>query len=421
MFDQSFSRRALERVLQKGDFRRIPAGDQEAFKNALLERAKTAAFSSFNEPANPLSSFNLKKKVVFHLPDLADELVARKLCANLTALAKPSNRGRSEIVGNLKLLLEEGVPYRVYRLDIKSFYESFDTLEVAAKIESFFAVSPHSKNLLKSLLSSHASIGGSGVPRGLALSAALSDLMMHDFDQCIFASHNVYFYARYVDDIIIITSSHEKVMTFSQLIEKSLPTGLKLNPNKRTIISAEKRVTPIKPTLAPKLVINFDYLGYRFSVHEPVLAGNKKPATYYRAVTVDVANGKVKKLKTRIVRSFLEFEKDGDWNLLFDRIKYLTHNFSVYNSKAGGQKLAGIYHSYPQVSDDASSLKELDKFLRHAVLSKSGKIFSKTTLKLKGPQKRALLAQSFAAGHKTKCFVYFSALRISQIQACWLN
>lgn len=421
VLDQSFSRRALERELQKGDFRGIATGNQETFKNALLTEAKAAAFSTFNKPANPLTFFSLKKKVVFQLPNLADELVVRKLCGNLKKLAKSTNRGRSEIVGNLILLLEEGVPYRVYRLDITSFYESFKAIEVAATIDSYSEVSPHSKNLLKSLLTSHASIGGSGVPRGLSLSAVLSDLMMQDFDQRTFSEHNVYFYARYVDDIIIITSSQEQITPFIEVIKKSLPSGLNLNPNKKTIITAEKRVTPVKPIPSPEPLLYFDYLGYRLSVHEPLFDNKKKPGAHYRIVTVDIASAKIKKLKTRIIRSFFDFEKNSNWNLLFDRIKYLTQNFSVYNSKTGGLKLAGIYHSYPQVSDNASSLKELDRFLRTAILSKSGKLFSKTALKLKGPQKRKLLAQSFVTGHATKSFVHFSALRISEIQKCWLN
>ena len=235
MYDQSFNRRTLERVLQKGDFRGIPAADHEVFKDERLASAEAAALSNFGTAPNPLASFHLKGKAIFCLPDLVSELVVRKLSANFKRLVKPNGRGRSVIVGNLHLLLEEGIPFRVYRLDIKSFYESFNTSEVAAKIDQLAELSPHSKSLVHSLLASHKTMGGSGVPRGLALGAILSDLMMEDFDRNIFSDHNVYFYARYVDDIIVITSCREQLRPFTHLIKAALPAGLELNPNKKTI------------------------------------------------------------------------------------------------------------------------------------------------------------------------------------------
>lgn len=393
--------------------------DHEKFKNAQLIGAEKAASHKFNAPLNPLESFLLKKKTVFRLPILGDDLVARKLCQNLKQNIGPSRKGRTSIVGNLRLLLEEGVPYRVYRLDVKSYYESFSRLEVMAKITGLSSLNPQSKELILELLRQHSGMGGTGVPRGLSLSAVLSDLMMEEFDQRTFSDHNVYFYARYVDDIVVMTSSKEHEKKFTRHIERTLPTGLTLNTAKKTIVTAQERVnTKKKPPQA--LVLSFDYLGYGFSVHEPK-NHLKNEGAHTRMVTVDIAASKVKKIKTRVARSFLAFERNSDWLLLLDRIKFLTQNFSVYNSKAGSKKLAGIYYSYPQVSDDAQSLKVLDKFLRNSILAKAGKISSKTSWLLTGPNKRELLAQSFVRGHKSKNFVYFPAHRISEIQKCWTN
>jgi Reverse transcriptase (RNA-dependent DNA polymerase) len=421
MYDQSFNRHTLERVLIKGDFLGIAAVDHDAFKRDRLAEAETAALSIFNAPLNPLDSFHLKGKDVFCLPKLANELVVRKLSANLKRLVKPHNRGRSAIVGNLHLLLEEGIPFRVYRLDVKSFYESFGTLEVASKIDGLPELSPHSKILLHSILASHKGIGGSGVPRGLSLSATLADLVMNDFDKSIFSERNVYYYARYVDDIIIITSCQEQTRDFMRLIESALPIGLTINSNKKTIADAVKRVAPTEQSHNLPPLLRFDYLGYCFSVCEPTKQNRKNNNAHFRTVTVDIAASKIKKIKTRIVRSFLEFTRTGDWPLLFSRIQFLTQNFSVYNSKVGTKKLAGIYHSYPQVSATAESLVELDRFLRNATLSTTGKIFSVVNSQLTGKQKRSILTQSFVRGHASKSFVYFPGQRMKEIQECWKN
>jgi Reverse transcriptase (RNA-dependent DNA polymerase) len=421
VYDQSFSKRTLERVLQKSDFRKITAITQPAFKATQLKNAMVAADSIFSKPENPLISFNLMKKNVYKFSKLPDELVARKLCENLKNLVESNKSDRASIVKNLQILLEEGIPYRIYRLDIKSFYESFYKTELIDKVDSIVDLSPQSKVLIKSLLTSHASIGGSGVPRGLALSAVLSDLMMNDFDTSTFTNPCVYFYARYVDDIIILTSGQEKSIEFINCIEMNLPSGLKLNEYKKSVVGASKRVDPGKIHPSTEL-FSFDYLGYLFNVYEPVRDKSfKRPTDQSRLVSIDIANSKIKKIKTRIVRSFLQFQKNSDWNLLLDRIKFLTQNFSVYNNKAGSKKLAGIYHSYPQVTFNAKGLKDLDGFMIKAVLSKTGKLFANTGSMLNGSQKRKLLGQSFRGGHESKNFVHFSALRISQIQECWKN
>jgi hypothetical protein len=130
--------------------------------------------------------------------------------------------------------------------------------------------------------------------------------------------------------------------------------------------------------------------------------------------------GKDQTNETRIVRSFLSYAKSNDWGLLRDRVAFLTQNFSVYNPKAGGKKIAGIYHSYPLVSEGAAGLKELDRFLRNAVLSKNGRVFPVTNAMLSAHQKRQLLTRSFAKGHSSRSFVHFSTTRISQIQSCWI-
>lgn len=381
-----------------------------------------SALSNFNSPNLPLSVFQLFKKNVYQLPKIEDELVARKLTQNLKRFVIPPKEGRTQIVSNLALLLSEGVPYRVYRLDVRSFYESFDRSEVVGALNQLQRLSPQSKNLIEILLKSHAEMGGTGVPRGLSLSAILSDLLMHDFDLLIQSYEDTFYYSRYVDDIVIVTSTRETPDRFIADVKKALPTGLGLNPNKRQIVDAKDKVAPVKPLNSSSAKHNFDYLGYSFLICDPVKQNNKpKNGEYHRDVTVDIGLSKVKKLKTRIVRSFLDFSCNGDWSLLQDRIAFLTQNFSVHNPKAGEKKLAGIFHSYPLLTNEAIALQELDRFLRNAVLSKNGRSISKSSALLNAPQRRQLLKYSFVRGHANKTFVHFHSTRISDIQNCWVN
>lgn len=422
MYDQSFSKRTLARVFEKLDFIGIKThADLETFRENILNKAVDSAASGFVKTANPLVSFPLNGRQIFMFHSLWEEIVARKLNSNIKKTSKATSRGRSQIVSNLRLLLEEGVPFRVYRLDVKSFYESFRVSHVISKVGEIAELSPQSKRLMHDLLACHAALGGAGIPRGLALSAALSDHLMQDFDHMVSGHPEVFFFSRYVDDIIVVTSAREDATIFVRRLENMLPPGLHLNPVKRQVVEAKDRVNPTKPSDATVHLFRFDYLGYSFQISEPLRDKSKSPGDHHRTVVVDIAEKKRIRFKTRISRSFFDFTKTGDWLLLRDRIKFLTNNFSVYNAKAGGKKIAGIFHSYPLASSDAEGMAALDDFLKNAILSKIGRISSLSAPKLTATQKRELLSNSFVNGHSKGSFVYFSGSRLKQIQMCWKN
>ena len=148
MYDQSFCHRSLDKEIRKSDFRRIPKSDQNTFRKTLLAEAVAAASNSFGTPANPLHSFPLKRKEIYGFAQLSHDLVSRKLCSNLKRILPPALIGRSQIISNLQLLLEEGVPYRVYRLDVKNFYESFNQNQLLREIKELQRLSPRSKSLI---------------------------------------------------------------------------------------------------------------------------------------------------------------------------------------------------------------------------------------------------------------------------------
>jgi hypothetical protein len=175
-------------------------------------------------------------------------------------------------------------------------------------------------------------------------------------------------------------------------------------------------VAPVTPK------ISFDYLGYAFSVYEPVKVPNKKKGQYFRDVVVDIAGSKVRRMKTRIVRSLMDFVATGDFDLLRLRIKFLTSNFSVKDFRRDRSKLAGIHYSYPELTDPANSgLRELDKFLTNALLSKNGRVFAKSTAALTPDLRRLLLKHSFVRGHQERSMVHFHPTTIRKIQECWKN
>lgn len=390
--------------------------DQDAFKAGMAQAATLSALSNFGG-TNPILRFHLKRKAAYRIRTLPDEIVVRKLALNIKKITKPRRSDRSEIVSNLCRFLEEGVPYRIYRLDVKSYYESFKHSDIRERLLSLPDLCPLDRRHLDALLGHFSTLGGTGLPRGMAISAIVSDALMADFDSWVLSNPSVYFFGRYVDDIVIVTNLTEDPSVFLGQVKKMLPDGLALNEMKLSVSTLRERPQQIKAAL-PLHKCDVDYLGYRFSVFDPSetsIAGKKG----FRLVAVEVAPSKVERFKTRIVRSFRDFSKTGDSGSLVDRIKFLTSNFSVYDRTTCKRKLAGIYYGYPLLSVNSDSLEQLDKFLRNAVLSSKGRVFKESSPALTSTVKRTLLSLSFRAGHKEHRFVHFSSSRICQIQECW--
>jgi hypothetical protein len=423
MFDQSCNPVTLSAVMRRGDFHKVPKPVREIFRDATVQAANQAASSHF-EGLNPIKKFHLKKKASYRISTLANDLVVRKITFNLRRLIKRQISDRTRIVKNLCHFLEEGVPYKVYRLDIKSFYESFSLPEVKKQIDSVRKLPPQSKKLLNLLFDHYQSIGGVGLPRGMALSADLSDFLMADFDEWVIGSPVVYYYGRYVDDILVITNQSENQEDFLSQLSKKLPSGLRFNEKKTSVSFVDKKTevqkgdrNGLKPK--PKFKFSLDYLGYQFSIFDPASSTVARNDGCHRLVKIDIAPEKIAKIKRRIVRTFLDFYKTRDQGLLIDRIKYLTSNFYVVDKRTGKRQLSGIYYGYPVLSMNSESLAELDCFLRNAILSKRGRLFSKTAPMIDSKLKRTLLSHSFVTGHEAKRFVYFSLMKIGEIQRCW--
>jgi len=426
MYDSSFSKESMVRLLRKGDFSNGMTSDEiESFKNQTLNEAIASAHTNFGG-SNPIEVFHLKKKNAYKLKKLSDDLVVRKISLNLKKVIKKKPKSRSFLVGVLKNFLSEGVPYRVYRLDIKSFYESISIQELEKKLLQLEELSPLSKALLQNLSGYYSVLGGNGVPRGMAISAILSNYFMSSFDNHVFNLPFVYYYGRYVDDIVIVSNLKEDKGTFLAGLKENLaPLGLSLNNKKTDTKEASKKIKivqhpkpPNSGTAHPNLLFAFEYLGYHFRVYDPV-ENSPEALGKFRITKIDIADSKLKKLKKRIIRSLLDFQRNPDEDLLIDRIKFLTSNFSIYDKNTGKKKMSGIYHSYPLLTANSESLAELDNFLRVAFLSKNGRLFSRTAPILDHKLKKKILSHSFSQGHTLKKFVYFTALRISQIQKCW--
>jgi len=254
--------------------------------------------------------------------------------------------------------------------------------------------------------------GKSGVPRGMNISATMSELYMRKFDRWVRSYDSVYYYARFVDDIIIFSNSlPDSLKLISSLNSqlKDLAEGLTINYNKTELFDG-KTIENLDIENGKKLIKKhkLDYLGYAFKVEN----GRSKN----RKLIVSIAEKKVTKIKTRVVKAFLDFSKNKNFGLLEKRIHFLTGNYSIRKSEEGNSLRAGIYYNYLQVTDNLV-FSELNQLLRKSIFSKTPKFGGK--IGLSPLQKDRLSKYCFLAGFENKTYYEFTYPQMQEIIKCW--
>lgn len=410
-YDHSYSKDNLSKYFLNSEIAKFPAAQRNQQRETISNKAYQDVQRHLRN-VNLLRKVTINNKSAYTINLLEHNLIVRKLHQNLRKSFYYSAPNRHTIIKNLLSLLREATPYNVYRLDIQSFFESVDKNTLFEHLDNNYFLCAYSKKILKELFKQFESLGGSGIPRGLSISNILSDIYMQSFDQAISKNNVVFYYRRYVDDIIIITSCKEDKDSFLTHLSSELPKGLIFNSDdKFQFISISKNIN----NNSLPLNYRFDYLGYSFSIE------NNHSKDKNRAIKIDIANNKIKKIKTKIIRAFIAFSKDQNFEILIERLLFLSTNFSIYDRNKGRKKLSGIYYNYPELSENNESLLELDQYLRTLILSKATFKHLNISSKLSKNQKRKLLSLSFFKSHTNRSFNYFSGQRIKVLKECWKN
>ncbi|MFY7808463.1 MAG: antiviral reverse transcriptase Drt3a [Fimbriimonadaceae bacterium] len=269
MYDLTMHARSIARHFLPGDFIADPSLLKEPDLRAVVDNAVKIGTNGFSTVAVMKSS--LRGKVVHQVTDMAQLLVLRHVSKNIRRITGAKQDNRQFIIECIRTMLREGTAYRVYKFDIKSFYESanIETILDRLKVEEGF--SGQSAIALDTFFALVKASGISGLPRGLGLSATLAEYLLRPFDESITDMPHVWFYARFVDDIFIVTSGREDRGEFVRHAEASLPSGLEFN-QKSEVLNFEKLV---KNQTGPAHAI--DFLGYRFHVSRPVRSSTNRP------------------------------------------------------------------------------------------------------------------------------------------------
>lgn len=415
LLDFSFNEQSLRKTLRRFDFYRKPSLERITAENAWIDQALSVVANQFKQPPT-VRKLKLGAKDAYSLK-AGELLLSRKLAFDLKAASQVVSPNRFQIIRCVRSLLEEGVPFNVGRYDIRSFFESISLSLALGAIKDVSSLPFFHTQLIHKLLT-HLDLlyPQSGQLRGITISAVVSDLVMRNFDDKLVEHREVFFYARYVDDIIVVSAPTMSGSSLLDLTNSSLPSGLSLNAKKTQflIINGAK-----KQGISSPKTLNF--LGYEFGIYEQ----RKNSSLGIRKVKIDIEIRKEKMFKTKIVLALRDYSKKGDLKLLRLRLKFLSTSFSFIKPGSNRRVVSGIAVNYSEVSDARNSrLAVLDTFLVGNLMAfaNGNHRFSRSSnFGLPVAEARQLAKHSFVGAHESRCFVAFNPSQVLDIQKIWKN
>jgi hypothetical protein len=389
---QEFKTILKEKLLLKS-IRALSKEELDSFAERLekinneKEELRFAIFESYANDVNTNSfQFNIEynsiKKVYTVENDAASYYAVKQLQKNISKTFKVVQSNRNLIIKQLFNILSDGFPKVIIKTDIKSFYESIPQYKLFEKIEDNTLLSPYSKKLIKKLFYEFESKKDTlviepekGIPRGIGLSAYLSELFMRDIDSAIKSLQDIVYYARYVDDIVIIfcpkTKSTKK--NYLEQVKKIVTDNqLELKDGTDGEESKTKEIELFLDKSKKKQNAdnhNFKYLGYQFFIEH-----YSKGQIGKTDLRIEISIDKIKKYKKRLKTAVIAYNNNSKYNekearsMLFSRLKFLTGNFHLNNNKRDVK--AGIYYSNEMLklnTVEYKSLENLDKELENSI------------------------------------------------------
>lgn len=291
-------------------------------------------------------------------------LMSKLLCQNLASSFKVRAANRHHIMTCIKGLLVENKNLIVVRTDIQNFFESIPHNLILQSIESNQFVDTKVRGCIKSVLDQYDNLKSAGIPhvglpRGIAMSSYISEIIMRDFDMSIKKSPNVIFYARYVDDIFVILSHTLPCETtddfFNRLVSLIQKLGLQVHPKG----SSKTSLIEYDPNNSSSNSI--EYLGYKIQFNPS-------------HITFHLSKKRYDRIKRRIDNAFQYFEHTYKRDPhkarvdLIDCLNLLSGNTSLHKTKHGVK--TGLYYSNDLLSEDSRELRCIQNYFINAKVNK---------------------------------------------------
>jgi hypothetical protein len=380
---------------------------------------KGLAFSS------GLRAFYLGKKSGYGFGDISDTIIARLLAKNIRAAYPATQSHRQFLISNTVSIMKECLAFNVFRYDIQNFYESIDRKLLLENLIADGICTWQTILLIQRLFFILDIHEVPGLPRGLAISGALAELRLLSFDQNMRHNNDVFFFSRFVDDILIITSERINQASFDNLVAETLPEELCLHDGEKRSFIPIPAIHQSKKKNAPiNNYYSLSYLGYKIRISNNTTR-DIALGTLRRDVLVDISDNKIQKLQDRLIKSFTNYiaskKNTADFKLLKNRLRAITGNYEIRDPGTKITIKTGIYYSYIHKNTHIDcALLKLDNFLRGLMFSGDSPLSLRIKSALSLNQRKELIGYSFSTGFKDRRFHSFSYKSFETIKKVWL-
>ena len=417
MIEHPFTRQEIARCISARDILRKKTLSDRSEREKLADSAAQLLLKN-DLFSGAFKKITLRNKQLLQFQDLRTELISRLIAKNINSNCDVHQSNRRLIVRNLISFLKEGCPYNVYRFDIRNFFENINRKEIIPRLLADSKVPRHSILVLHKLFEELDVIDVQGLPRGLGLSSSLAEYVLEKFDAKMRSHEQIFFYARFVDDMIFVTSNQLKRVVITNFISDNLPQPLKVHE------IGEKTASLSLSSVSEKVVDAkfFDYLGYAFTLHSTPAPGFLDVKA--RRVDIEISAEKIKRLQARLINSFTAYlhseRTSRDYRLLKDRIRALTGNYEVQDPTKKIFIKTGIYYNYAEKNNfDHCSLVKLDALYRGLLFSRAHSLSKRIQHGLTLDQRRELAGYTFVYGYRCRRYHSFEYKRLKTVKGVW--
>lgn len=278
----------------------------------------------FSKYKKEIFTQNGNKRIIYHYPsDSVENYLSHYLKNQLDKSFKIKYSKRNEIIHllfNMMQALNHMKDFVIVRADFKSFFDSIMPKFVYENYIALSQIHRDDKELLEAYSSSLKYCRA-----GMCLSNGMAEIACRDFDNRIKAkliTHGIFFYERFVDDIILIMNRYVTKEEIIEIINDTIrdsfgecPVKLNLSEGKFSYVS--RRDLESFPTKK----VSFSFLGYEFYI---------QPHTVKNSIKLKLSYGitatKRKRYANIIEHAFIQYKKDENVELLRQRVK-------VYSSR----------------------------------------------------------------------------------------
>lgn len=311
-----------------------------------------------------LNEVEAKGKAAYAVADMPSMLISKFVALELRNQYQLKPANRDEVVEELRVLLDNAMPKLLFRADIHHFYESILQQELLDRIESDDYLTSTSVRYLRKFFFEYNKLTNNqehrGIPRGLSFSPALAEIYLREFDRKVKSISGVYFYKRYVDDIVLLANPNKiKVDECWDAIQE-IAEGLSL-----TLHDDDDKIVKAQLPTNGKDTLSFNYLGYQFKYdngHTSLLLTEDKVKRYCKTIDC-VLHAYAKVANHRTMGENGKKQTDGLIQFIH-RIDALTGNGNL-DSRRNFVK-TGLFYSN-RLLTDLSQLDILDHYLAGAL------------------------------------------------------